>query len=83
MGFGFGKETLWRRYFPSRYQTSEFPTELPTHKSGSRVSGYGFRVWGSHALEKVLPESRPIHEIFFFFFITLGLELSDTKVYEP
>jgi len=23
------------------------------------------------------------HLVFFFFFITLGLELSDTKVYEP
>jgi hypothetical protein len=25
----------------------------------------------------------PNPNIFFFFFITLGLELSDTKVYEP
>jgi len=35
------------------------------------------------AQEVVLPNSSPHGQTFSFFFITLGLELSDTKVYEP
>ena len=30
-----------------------------------------------------LPTALPVRRDFFFFLITLGLELSDTKVYEP
>jgi hypothetical protein len=32
-------------------------------------------------VEETPPKANP--STFFFFFITLGLELSDTKVYEP
>jgi hypothetical protein len=31
----------------------------------------------------LVTQARPHPSHFFFFFITLGLELSDTKVYEP
>ena len=41
----------------------------------SRVQRFGFR--------GVAKEGFPQPANFFFFFITLGLELSDTKVYEP
>jgi len=38
----------------------------------------------AHAgLQAPAPRRAPRAQVFFFFFITLGLELSDTKVYEP
>ena len=43
----------------------------------------------SDAIRRVTPpahsaeSSPPWHDLLLFFFITLGLEMSDTKVYEP
>ena len=44
--------------------------EVMRHATISGVSGPGFR-------------ARADGVLFFFFFITLGLEMSDTQVYEP
>jgi hypothetical protein len=50
---------------------------------GFRVEGLGFRVQGLGSRVQGAA-SRPARvPNFFFFFITLGLELSDTHVYEP
>jgi hypothetical protein len=45
------------------------------------IWGFGFRIRGLGCRDLVLKSSVLPH--FFFFFITLGPEMSDTKVYEP
>ena len=70
-----------------------FPPDLPQPSTldpqpstlNPQSATLNLQPWGGGAFRA---GSRPYHtvqfeKVFFFFFITLGLELSDTKVYEP
>ena len=52
-------------------------------KTGCGHAARGRAEGGLRPRQAPLPVRLPPRCFFFFFFITLGLELSDTKVYEP